>query len=125
MVVGVWSYVIGAGVLGVISGLKIVKEYERGVKFTLGKFSGVIQPGLRLVIPIIQSWKRVDIRVKAVDVPNQEFITKDNITIGINAVIYYKVADSKRAVIEVENYNYAVSQLAQTTMRNIVGGKLN
>ncbi|MBT4375965.1 slipin family protein [archaeon] len=117
----VWGYIIGAIVLIILSGLKVVKEYERGVKFTLGKFSGMMVPGLRLVVPVIQSWKRVDIRVKAVDVPNQESITKDNITVGINAVIYYKVADSKKVIIEVENYNYAVSQLAQTTMRNIVG----
>lgn len=117
----VWSYVVGAIILFILSGLKVVKEYERGVKFTLGKFSGMMSPGLRVVVPVIQSWRRVDIRVKAVDVPNQESITKDNITVGINAVIYYKVADAKRVIIEVENYNYAVSQLAQTTMRNIVG----
>lgn len=117
----VLSYVIGGAALLLFSGLKVVKEYERGVKFTLGKFSGVMKPGLKFVMPIIQSWDRVDIRVKAVDVPNQESITKDNITVGINAVIYYKVADSKKAIIEVENYNYAISQLAQTSMRNIVG----
>lgn len=117
----VFSYVIGGAALLLFSGLKVVKEYERGVKFTLGKFSGVMKPGLKFVMPIIQSWDRVDIRVKAVDVPNQESITKDNITVGINAVIYYKVADSKKAIIEVENYNYAISQLAQTSMRNIVG----
>lgn len=117
----VFSYVIGGAALLLFSGLKVVKEYERGVKFTLGKFSGVMNPGLKFVMPIIQSWDRVDIRVKAVDVPNQESITKDNITVGINAVIYYKVADSKKAIIEVENYNYAISQLAQTSMRNIVG----
>lgn len=117
----VFSYVIGGVALLLFSGLKVVKEYERGVKFTLGKFSGVMEPGLKFVMPIVQSWNRVDIRVKAVDVPNQESITKDNITVGINAVIYYKVADSRKAIIEVENYNYAISQLAQTSMRNIVG----
>jgi regulator of protease activity HflC (stomatin/prohibitin superfamily) len=104
-----------------LSGLKVVNEYERGVKFTLGKYRGLMKPGLRLIVPIIQSWQRVDMRVKAVDVPEQESITKDNITVGINAVIYYKVSDATKAIIEVEHYNYAVSQLAQTTMRNIVG----
>ena len=103
------------------SSIKIVKEYERGVKFTLGKFSGVMNPGLRLVIPVIQSWQRVDIRVKAIDVPDQDAITKDNVSIKVNAVLYYKVSDSKKAIIEVEHFGYAVSQLAQTTMRDVVG----
>jgi len=80
-----------------------------------------MQPGLRIVVPIIQAWNRVDMRVKAVDVPDQDCITKDNISVNVNAVIYYKVSNSEKAIIEVEHYNYAVSQLAQTTMRNIVG----
>lgn len=115
------NFIIGAIVLFIASGFKVVNEYERGVRFTLGKFSGLMDPGLRIVIPIFQSWKRVDLRVKAVDVPEQESITKDNVTVGINAVIYYKVSDSRKAIIEVEHYKYAVSQMAQTTMRNIVG----
>ena len=117
----IFYYILSAVALFILSGLKIVKEYERGVKFTLGKFSGVMSPGLRLVIPIIQAWQRVDIRVKVADVPDQESITRDNITVGINAVIYYKVTDAKKAVIEVERFNFAISQLAQTTMRNIIG----
>lgn len=80
-----------------------------------------MQPGLRVVIPIIQSWERVDLRVKAVDVPDQDCITKDNVSVRVNAVLYFKVADSKRAIIEVENYYYATSQLSQTTMRDVVG----
>jgi regulator of protease activity HflC (stomatin/prohibitin superfamily) len=108
-------------IIFILSGLKVVNEYERGVRFTLGKFSGLMEPGLKLVVPIFQSWERVDMRVKVVDVPEQESITKDNITVGINAVIYYKISDAVKAIIEVEHYNYAVSQLAQTTMRNIVG----
>ena len=108
-------------IIFILSGLKIVKEYERGVKFTLGKFSGMMVPGLRVVVPIIQSWQRVDIRVKAVDVPDQDAITKDNVSIKVNAVLYYKVSDAKKAIIEVEQFNYAVSQLAQTTMRDVVG----
>jgi len=101
--------------------IKIVNEYERGVRFTLGRFSGIMNPGLRFVIPIIQSWQRVDLRTKVLDVPDQEAITKDNVSIKINAVIYYKIADPNLAIIEVKDYNYATSQLAQITMRNIVG----
>lgn len=115
-------YIIGAIILVIIlASLKVVNQYQRGVKFTLGKFSGLMPPGLRMVIPIIQSWERVDLRVKAVDVPNQEAITKDNISVSVNAVIYYKVKEAGKAVIEVENFYYAISQLAQTTMRNAVG----
>ncbi len=112
---------IGLIILTIISSLKVVKEYERGVKFTLGKFSGIMEPGLKLVIPVLQTWQRVDIRIKAIDVPDQDAITRDNVSLKVNAVLYYKVADSKKAIIEVEHFNYAVSQLAQTTMRDVVG----
>jgi len=115
------SYVLFLVIILLFSSLKIVNQYERGVKFTLGKFSGVMDPGLRLVIPIIQRWIRVDMRIKAVDVPSQECVSKDNVSIKVNAVLYYKVSFSEKAIIEVEQFNYAVSQLAQTTMRNIVG----
>ena len=98
-----------------------IDEYQRGIKFSFGKFTKIMEPGWRIVLPIIQSYKKVDIRTKAVDVPEQDAITKDNVTIKINAVIYYKVFDASKAVLAVENYYYAVSQLAQTTMRNAVG----
>jgi len=101
--------------------IKEINEYERGVLFRFGKFDKILQPGWNIVLPIIHKFGRVDIRTKAVDVPEQETITKDNVSIKINAVIYYKVFDAGKAVCEVENFNYAVSQLAQTTMRNIVG----
>lgn len=101
--------------------LRQINQYQRGVMFTMGRFVGVKMPGWRIVVPVFQSMKKVDIRVKAVDVPNQKAITKDNISVGVNAVIYYKVADSAKAVLEVENFFYAMSQLAQTTMRNVVG----
>jgi len=113
--------ILGLAVLVVLSSLKVVKQYERGVLFTLGKYSGKLDPGLRLVFPVIQAWERVDLRVKAVDVPDQECITKDNVSVRVNAVIYYKVSDAAKAIIEVENFYYAISQLAQTTMRNVVG----
>lgn len=105
----------------IFSSIKQINQYERGIKFTLGKFSKIMEPGWRLVIPIFQSFKKVDIRTKAVDVPEQEAITKDNVSVRINAVIYYKVFDASKSVLEVENFFYAVSQLAQTTMRNVVG----
>ena len=98
-----------------------VNEYERGVRFTLGKFSKIMTPGWNLVLPIFQNYKKVDIRTKAVDVPEQDAITKDNVSVRINAVIYYKIFDASKAILEVENFYYAVSQLAQTTMRNVVG----
>lgn len=107
--------------LVVLSSIKQVNQYERGLKFTLGKYTKIMEPGINLVFPLIQSFKKVDIRTKVVDVPNQEAITKDNVSIGINAVVYYKIFDASKAVLEVENFYYAVSQLAQTTMRNTVG----
>ena len=104
-----------------LSSIKQIGEYERGLKFTCGKFTKILNPGWHIVIPIFQSFKKVDIRVKVIDVPEQDTITKDNISIKINAVIYYNIFDASKAVLSVENYSYAVSQLAQTTMRNIVG----
>ena len=108
-------------ILVILSSIKQIDEYERGVKFTTGKFSKMMEPGWRLVLPIFQSFKKVDIRTKAVDVPEQEAITKDNVSVKINAVLYYKVFDASKAILAVENFRYAVSQLAQTTMRNAVG----
>lgn len=101
--------------------LRQVNQYEGGVMFTMGRFVGVKAPGWRVVVPIFQQMRKVDMRVKAVDVPEQKAITKDNISVGVNAVIYYKVSDAAKAVLEVEDYIYAMSQLAQTTMRNAVG----
>lgn len=105
----------------VLISIRQVNEYERGVTFLLGKFHKTKAPGWRLVLPIFQSMRKIDMRVKAVDVPDQDAITKDNISITINAVIYYKVREAEKAVLAVENFFWAVSQLAQTTMRNAVG----
>ena len=105
----------------ILSSIRQIDEYERGILFSFGKYSKTMTPGWNIVLPIIQSFKKVDIRTKAVDVPEQEAITRDNVSIKINAVIYYKVFDAAKAIIEVENFRYAVSQLAQTTMRNAVG----
>jgi regulator of protease activity HflC (stomatin/prohibitin superfamily) len=101
--------------------LRQVNQYERGVFFTIGKYTGIKEPGWRIVIPVFQSMRKVDMRTKAVDVPEQKAITKDNIAVGVNAVIYYKVSDAAKAILEVEDFIYAMSQLAQTTMRNAVG----
>lgn len=107
--------------LVVLISIKQINQYERGILFTMGRYSGMMDPGWRLVLPVIQSFQRVDIRTKAVDVPDQEAITKDNVSASISAVIYYKVVDSARAVLEVESFYYAIHQLAQTTMRNVIG----
>lgn len=112
--------IIGIIVLATLF-IRQINQYQRGVMFSLGKYTGTKNPGWRVVIPIFQQMKKVDIRVKAVDVPYQEAITKDNVSVKVNAVIYYKVTDAAKAFIEVENFMYAVLQLAQTTMRNVVG----
>ncbi len=118
---GIFSFISIILIIWVLLGLKVVNQYERGVKFTLGKFRGIMQPGLRIVIPILQSWQRIDIRTKVIDVPDQETITKDNVSVKINAVLYYQVSDAKNAVLEVKDFRYATSQIAQTTLRNVVG----
>ena len=101
--------------------IRQVDEYERGVKFRFGKYKKIVEPGWRLVLPIIESMKKIDVRTKAVDVPEQDAITKDNVSIRINAVLYYSIFDAAKVIISVENYKFAVGQLAQTTMRNAVG----
>lgn len=101
--------------------LKQINQYERGVRFTMGRFTSIMDPGWRLVIPVFQTYQKVDMRIKAVDVPDQKAITRDNVSVTVNAVIYYKIADAAKAIIEVEKFYYAISQYAQTTMRNIVG----
>jgi regulator of protease activity HflC (stomatin/prohibitin superfamily) len=108
-------------IIGLVILIRQVNQYERGVMLTIGKLSGTKGPGWRIVIPIFQKMYKVDMRVKAVDVPSQDAITKDNVSAQVNAVIYYRVRDPEKAILEVENFYYAVTQLAQTTMRNVVG----
>lgn len=108
-------------VIIILSFLRQINQYERGVLFTMGRFSRILNPGWRIVVPVFQSMKKIDIRIKAIDVPDQNAITRDNVSVLVNAVIYYKVSDAGKALIEVEDFRYAVSQYAQTTMRNIVG----
>ena len=103
------------------SALKVLKEYQRGVVFRLGKVIGLKGPGLIIVWPMIDSIRRVDLRVIAMDVPPQDVITHDNVSVRVNAVVYFRVIDPKKAILEVENYIYATSQLAQTTLRSVLG----
>ena len=114
-------FIIVIVVIILLRSIRQVNEYERGVKFRFGKFAKILNPGWNLILPVIESMKKVDIRTKAVDVPEHDAITKDNVSIRINAVLYYKIFDASKAIIAVEDYRYAVAQLAQTTMRNAVG----
>lgn len=116
----IWIILAAIAFIILIS-IRQINQYQKGVKFMLGKYIGLMEPGWRLVFPIIQFYKKIDLRIRAVDVPNQEAITQDNISVSVNAVIYYKVQDADKAVLEVEDFYYAISQLAQTTMRNAVG----
>ena len=113
--------ILGIILVVVICSLKQINEYQRGILFTFGKFSKILNPGWHIVLPIVNFYKKIDIRTKAVDVPEQDAITRDNVSVRINAVIYYKIFDASKAILAVENLYYAVSQLTQTTMRNAVG----
>lgn len=105
----------------VLISIKQINQYQRGVVLTFGKYSGIKNPGWRLIWPVIQKMQRVDMRVRTVDVPDQEAITQDNISIRVNAVLYYKVVAADKAILEVENFFYAMTQLGQTAMRNSIG----
>ena len=110
-------------IVGVIflSGIKIVNQYQRGVVLTLGRLTGVRQPGFRFIIPIIQTVIMVDIRSTPIDVAKQEIITKDNVTAGVDAIVYFRVVDASKAVLEATNYVYATSQFAQAALRDVTG----
>jgi len=103
------------------SAIRILREYERGVVFTLGRFWGVKGPGLIILIPVVQQMVRVDLRTRVLDVPPQDVISRDNVSVQVNAVIYYRVMDPEKAILQVENYDQATSELAQTTLRSVVG----
>lgn len=108
-------------VVFVLSGIKVVNQYERGVVLTLGRYTGMRQPGLRIVIPIFQAIRKVDVRSTPIDVAKQEVITKDNVTVGVDAVVYFRVVDAAKAVLETTNYIYATSQFAQAALRDVTG----
>jgi regulator of protease activity HflC (stomatin/prohibitin superfamily) len=106
-----------------LSSIKIITEYERGIKFTLGRYSGLMGPGLNFIIPVLQSYRKLDIRIKTVDIPKQEVMTKDNVPVRVNAVVYFEVKDPEKAVLNIQDYTYAVAQYAQTALRDIIGNK--
>jgi len=113
--------IIIALVFIILISIRQINQYERGVKFMFGKYHKLMNPGWRLVFPVIQTYQKIDLRTKAVDVPDQNAITKDNVPVNVNAVIYYKVNAADKAILEIESYQYAIMQYAQTTMRNVVG----
>ncbi|HYC34108.1 MAG TPA: slipin family protein [Candidatus Paceibacterota bacterium] len=113
--------ILGIVLFIILISIRQINQYERGVKFLFGKYHKTMMPGWRLVWPIIQSYEKVDMRAKAVDVPDQNAITHDNVSVNVNAVIYYKVTSAEKSILEIENVQYAIMQYAQTTMRNVVG----
>lgn len=114
-------FVIIVVAIFVLSGIKVIDQYERGVVLTLGKFSGIREPGLRVVVPIFQRIIKVDQRVNTIDIPKQEVITKDNVTVNVDAVVYFRVQDAQKAILEVANFVYASSQFAQAALRDVTG----
>ena len=116
-----WIPIIIIAIFILSSAIKILQEYERGVIFRLGRLAGVKGPGLVFIIPIIDRMVKVSLRIITMDIPPQDVITKDNVSVKINAVVYFRVVDPAKAVVAVENYIYATSQLAQTTLRSVCG----
>lgn len=114
-------FIIIVIVVFILSGIKVVDQFERGVVLTLGKFSGMKDPGLRIIIPVFQRMIKVDIRTNTIDIPKQEVITQDNVTVNVDAVVYFRVKDSEKAILEVANYVYASSQYAQAALRDVTG----
>ncbi len=117
----VYAVIAGLIVAFFASAIRIFREYERGVVFTLGRFTRIAGPGLVIIIPVVQQVVRVDLRTFVVDVPSQDVISRDNVSVKVNAVIYYRIIDAQRAIINVENFASATSQLAQTTLRSVLG----
>lgn len=118
---GFLIFIIIVVAIFVLSGIKVINQYERGVILTLGRFTGTRNPGLQIVIPIFQRLIRVDVRSTPIDVPKQEVITRDNVTVGVDAVVYFRVIDAPKAVLETTNYMYATSQFAQAALRDVTG----
>lgn len=115
------TFLIVVAISFILSGIKIINQYERGVILTLGRYSGIREPGLRIVVPVFQQMIKVDVRSTPVDVPSQEVITKDNVTIKVDAVVYFRVISADKAVLETNNYLYATAQFAQAALRDVVG----
>jgi len=120
--IGYFGYLLlGFIVILLLSAIRILREYERGVVFMLGRFWKVKGPGLIIIIPVVQTMERVDLRTIVMDVPSQDVISRDNVSVKVNAVIYFRVMDPEKAIIQVENFYEATSQLAQTTLRSVLG----
>ncbi|MFH1510500.1 MAG: slipin family protein [Candidatus Woesearchaeota archaeon] len=115
-----WIAIVGAVVI-VFWGLRLLYQYERGVVFTLGKYSHIKEPGLRWIVPIIQSMRKIDMRIKTADIPRQEVMTRDNIPVLVNAVVYFKVEKPADVIIKIEDFEYAVKQYTQAALRDVVG----
>jgi len=113
--------IIIVAIIVISSTFRIVNQYERGIVLTLGKFTGIRDPGLRIIIPVIQRIIKVDTRTNTIDIPKQEVITKDNVTVNVDAVVYFKVVDVEKAVLEITDYIYATSQFAQAALRDVTG----
>ncbi|TVQ41176.1 MAG: slipin family protein, partial [Geminicoccaceae bacterium] len=116
-----YAILVAFGVFLLVSVFRVMREYERAVVFTLGRFTGIKGPGLIIVIPVIQQIVKVDLRTVVLDVPSQDVISKDNVSVKVNAVIYFRVMEADKSVIQVENFVDATSQLAQTTLRSVLG----
>ncbi len=115
-------FIVAAVVVAILAAsIRVMREYERAVIFMLGRFSGVRGPGLIIVLPVIQQMEKVDVRTTVMDVPTQDLISRDNVSVRVNAVIYFRVVDAERAIVNVEDYVDATSQLAQTTLRSVLG----
>lgn len=115
------GFIIFVILLVVLPGCRVIRQFERGVVFTLGKYSGIKQPGLRVIVPYLQTISRVDVRSTPIDVPKQEVITKDNVTVGVDAIVYFRVLDPAKALLETTNYVYATTNFAQAALRDITG----
>lgn len=123
MIIGSIAYLIVALVVVIFlsAAIRILREYQRGVVFTLGRFTGVKGPGLIILVPFVQQMVKVDLRVVVQDVPPQDVISRDNVSVKVNAVLYFRIVDAERAIIQVEDYMAATNQLAQTTLRSVLG----
>ncbi len=119
-IIGLYVVILIVAILAM--SIRILREYERGVVFTLGRFTGIKGPGLIILIPFIQQMVRVDLRIIVLDVPTQDVISHDNVSVHVNAVVYFRVIDPEKAIIQVEDFHSATSQLAQTTLRSVLGG---
>jgi len=114
-------YLLVLGIAFFLSGIRIINQYEKGVKFRFGRFVGILEPGIRWIIPVIEWIQKVDLRVVTIDIPSQEVMTKDNVPVRVNGVVFFKVSEADKAVLEVENYKFAVAQLSQAALRDIIG----